>query len=413
MSQITAGVILVTLATGLIVPNAQDTGFLLLCLLGLWWLAGSGGWRRPGLSRAETAFVIVSLALVLAWWAAWWLHGLPDAGERSAQRVPKLLGAIVVLLLVRRCRNLAPAWWHGLTIGAWGAGIYALWYVLSGQVGHYEGRVEGPTNPIYFGGLSLAFCLMLLPRIADPEQPPHIRGLAAGGAGLALLANALSGSRGAWIAIPVMLLVYVPTIGRRYRPAWRLGVPVGVGALCLLVLLTPLLPTQERLADTVQELHQIGQGVQADGAIGRRIQMWQIAVSLIAERPWLGVGPQAFRDALEAGVASGRYSPFLLDYTHPHNAFLSTMLMLGIPGLVLQILLMFTPIMTAWSRLRSESLQQRQLAWCALAVATVMASMALSESVFERSAGVVWFSLLIGLTLGLSARPGDQDGGSG
>lgn len=171
MSQITAGVILVTLATGLIVPNAQDTGFLLLSLLGLWWLAGSGGWRRPGLSRAETAFVIVSLALVLAWWAAWWLHGLPDAGERSAQRVPKLLGAIVVLLLVRRCRNLAPAWWHGLTIGAWGAGIYALWYVLSGQVGHYEGRVEGPTNPIYFGGLSLAFCLMLLPRIADPEQP--------------------------------------------------------------------------------------------------------------------------------------------------------------------------------------------------------------------------------------------------
>src|SRR5690625_1221083 len=90
-----------------------------------------------------------------------------------ALRLPKLILAVPFYLYLRRVRGIESAWWNGLVAGAIGAGVYALWFSLSGQTGQYGWRVTGPTNPIYFGGLVLAYALMLIPRLADSRSEEH------------------------------------------------------------------------------------------------------------------------------------------------------------------------------------------------------------------------------------------------
>jgi O-antigen ligase len=409
LSRLTGSVVFVTLALGLAVPNAQDSGTVALVLLALGWLAHSGQWRHPGLSGIERFYLALPLAFVLAWLAAWALHGMPDAGIGTVERLPKLLAIVPLYLFLRRVDGLDGAWWNGLVAGCLVAGAYALWYTLTGQEGPHGARVTGPTNPIYFGGLSLAFALMLIPRLADERQTPAARWLTGAAIVMAFVANALSGSRGAWLAIPALLAVYLFTAGAGQPLRWRLGVPVMILAVSLVVLFTPVLPMSDRLDETLTELSVIADGENGAGGFGRRVQLWDIAGNLIGAEPLTGTGPGSFRVALEESVQAGAHDKVLMRYEHPHSQYFSALIDGGAGLLALLLALFAGPILLVSRLSRRYSRQCRYLAWCALAGTTVIAFMALSESIFTRNAGIVWFALLSSVSTALAVGSGQRE----
>jgi len=400
--RLTGTVLFLTLALGLVVPDALDVGVAALVLLALVWLPRPDGWRRHDLIGLERSFLFCTIGFVAAWLLAWWLHGMPAEATSTAQRVPKLLAIIPLYLFLRRVDGLENAWWNGLVAGAVIAGAYALWYALSGQVGEYGSRVTGPTNPIYFGGFSMAFALMLIPRLADERQSGWGRVLTASAIILAFVANALSGSRGAWLAIPALLGIYLFTAGAGQPVRWRLGVPLLVLALSLVVLLNPLLPMSDRLDETLTELSVIASGSNGNGGVGLRLQLWEIAGSLIRAEPLTGTGPGSFRLALVESVQAGAFDASLLRYDHPHNQYLSALIAGGVGLLVVLVLLLASPILLVSPLSRQYSRQCRYLAWCALASGVVIAVLALSESLFERNDGIAWFILLAATTTALA-----------
>lgn len=408
LSRLTGAVLFLTLALALVVPNAVDVGLLALVLLALGWLGRAGRWRRPGLGGLERLYLALPLVFVLAWAAAWTLHGLPEAGTGTAERLVKLLAIVPVYLFIRRVDGLDGAWWQGLVGGCLVAGAYALWYVLSGQEGVHGARVTGPTNPIYFGGLSLAFALMLIPRLADERQSMPARWLTVAAIVLAFVANALSGSRGAWLAIPALLGVYLFTAGAGQPLRWRLGVPLVVALLSLVVLWSPILPMSDRLDETLAELSLIVGGGNGDGGFGLRVQLWEIAASLIGAESLTGTGPGSFRVALVESVQAGVHDPILLRYEHPHSQYLSALIDGGAGLLAVLAALFAAPVLLVSGLSRRYSRQCRYLAWCALAAAVVMATMALSESIFERSSGVVWYALLTSVSAALAVGSGQR-----
>ncbi|RFF32124.1 O-antigen ligase family protein [Wenzhouxiangella sediminis] len=408
LSRLTGAVLFGTLALGLVVPNAVDAGLVALVLLALGWLAGSGQLRRPGLGRLERFYLLMPVLFVLAWLAAWWLHGTASVGMTTAERLPKLLAIVPLYLFLRRVDGLDGAWWNGLVAGCLVAGGYALWYTWTGQQGVHGTRVPGPTNPIYFGGLSLAYGLMLIPRLADERQSTPARVLTIAAIVLAFVANALSGSRGAWLAIPALLCIYLFTAGAGQPLRWRLGVPFVIAALSLVVLLTPVLPMSDRLDETLAELSLITEGGNGNGGFGLRVQLWEVAGGLIGAEPLTGTGPGSFRLALVESVQAGDFSKGLLRYDHPHNQYLSALIDGGIGLLAVLAALFAAPILLVSGLSRRYSRQCRYLAWCALAAGVVLAIMALSESIFERSAGVVWYALLTSVSAALAVGSGHQ-----
>lgn len=400
--RLTAVLLFLSLALALVLPNALDVGLSALVLLALLWLVrhGRGQWRS--LHRVEWLLLAAPLIFVVAWLLAWALHGLPEAGIGSAQRLPKLLAVVPLFLFLRRVEGLDAVWWNGLVAGSLIAGGYALWFTLSGQTGDYGSRVEGPTNPIYFGGFAMAYALMLIPRLADERQSGAARSLAGIAIIMAFVANALSGSRGAWLAIPILLAIYLFTAGARQPVRWRLGVPLMMLALSLVVLLVPTLPMSDRLGETLQELSLAGNGQDSFGGIGLRLQMWEIAAGLIGEHPWTGTGAGSFRLALVESVQVGQYDPTLLRYAHPHNQYLSALVDGGAGLLAALVVLLTAPLLAVSPLSRTHSRQCRYLAWCALAATVTFAVLAVSESLFERNAGITWFAFLAAASTALA-----------
>ena len=399
LTQVVGLILAATLATALIVPSVLGIGYFTLALIAIVWLTRHRAWRGGGLTRPEKALIASVLIFVGIWVLSWAVHGFTDEGTRAGGRIWRLLPLIPIFLLLRRMQGLDSALWNGLIAGSITAGIYALWFVLTDQAGIYQigesgFRVEGTTNPIYFGGISLAFALMLVPRAIDDRQSATVRTLALIAIVLAFTANALSGSRGAWLAVPILIVVYFFTLGARQSPAWRFGTTFTLLALSLLALTAPMLPMHERLSETWIEVALINEGMDSEGAIGRRLKMWAVAWSQFVENPLLGAGPGAYEDALHNATTANDWGQVMLRYRHPHNEYLSALTNAGIPGL-LSFIGLFAVIAVRFARhLLAPHRDPRFLAWCGLAGIVTLAVMAGSESIFERNSGVAWFALL-------------------
>ncbi|TVQ34681.1 MAG: glycosyltransferase [Wenzhouxiangella sp.] len=396
-----AAVLFASLALGLLLPKIAGAGFLLFSLAGIIWLSLSGGWRLRALAPLERLLLAAVLIYVTLWLAAWAWNGLDGAGRDGVGRTLRLLLIIPLLLFVRQLDRLEPAWWLGLTVGAVLAGVYAWWFHLSGQVSVHEHRVDGPTNPIYFGGIALAFAMMLLARVHDASLAAHERIWTVLAIMLAISASTLSGSRGAWLVLPLLLPVYLVTLGVEQRPLKRYLTALALVLVALIVMLNPMVPMSERAGEAASDLARLVQGEQAEGTLGRRVVMWQISWQLFLEHPLAGAGPGGFRQALESAIASGRAEPDFLAYRHPHSAYLSALNHGGLVGL-LSLLLLFAYVVRHHVRVWHTGLREtRLLGWSGLAALSTLMVIALTESIFERNTGIVWFALFAAIPAGL------------
>jgi (heptosyl)LPS beta-1,4-glucosyltransferase len=396
-----AALLFLALSLGLIVPKLAGAVLMLLGLISIGWLTFHRGWRLGNMHASERVLVVAATAYVVVILCSWVWHGLDPAVGQGLGRHARLLLILPLFLFFRRIDGLAPVWWRGIYAGTLFAGAYAWWFLLTGQVGEFESRAGGATNPIYFGGISLLMAFMVLPRISDASLPVWERCLAA----LAVLggvsASLLSGSRGAWVAALPLLVVYGFLFRHRFARAWRIGLPLVFVVATALLTLLPQVDMDQRMIAVVQETAAAVGGATDAGGVSERLQMWRITAGLLLEDPLLGPGPGAFETAIAEAVADGRAHPQLLEYRHPHNQFLSAMLYAGIPGLIGLILLFGLPLRRFWMLHCSSLDSTAHLAWAGLAAIGMLAVMAMSESIFERNIGVVWFSLMVGVTLAL------------
>lgn len=401
IGQAVALILFITLALGLILPKLAGAGFLLTSLIAIIWLGVTRQWSLVGLSPLERLILTAVVAYVGIWLWGWLINGLSDQGLDSVGRVLRQLLIIPLLLFIRRIDDLEMAWWHGLTAGALLAGGYAWWYFLTGQIGEFEHRVGGTTNPIYFGGIVLAMGLMLIPRIQDARLSTAARLTALLALLMAFSASTLSGSRGAWLALPAIIILYLVTLGARQPLRWRLGLPLALVIMSAVVMVSPLVPMSERASAGISDLTALVQGKTAEDTLGRRANLWVTASELIVDQPLTGGGPGAFHEALLEAIEEGRIPEDHRNYRHPHSQYLSALTDAGLPGL-LALLLLGILVFRRHQKLWRTGLEStRMLGWTGLVSIIVLATMALTESIFERNTGIIWFSLFTALSIGL------------
>jgi O-antigen ligase len=125
-------------------------------------------------------------------------------------------------------------------------------------------------------------------------------------------------SRGAFVALVAMLLVYL----YRYRMSWRVWVPVGVMAVML-----SMVPASF--------FTRLGQSVSSRGS--NRLDIWTVGLHAFKRYAFTGAGLDGFPFAYEQYVA---YAPHFLEAGHlraSHNIYLRVAVELGILGLILMI----------------------------------------------------------------------------
>lgn len=283
--------------------------------------------------------------------------------------------------------------WCGLALGGVGLGGWALIQAY----GLGDRRVDGhaPLHPILFGNLGLLtglFCLAGLGwarrRLRHALWSTCLLAGAAGG----LVTSLLSGTRGGWVVLPLLLALLFFTCRRHLARRTRLGVLVAVLVAGVLAGSFPQTGVQARLALGFEHVSRYLEG-ERTVRTGARIEIWRTAGLLIAERPWWGWGDEGYRQGLERLVEQGRADPEITRYWHAHNDLLDAWVRRG--GLAALALLMvyLVPVLVFWRGLGSRSSSRRALATCGILLAAGYFGFGLSYSFMVYPVGPALYTL--------------------
>lgn len=306
------------------------------------WLAAAGllGWSRRRyrlalLSTADrwlaTAFCLLGVTQLIA-------CVISPLGARGVPLALAAWLAVPALLQLRACPPSPAAWWGGMASGGLLTGAWALWQAqVEGSV-----RPDGVgLDPILYGNLSLLTGLLCLAGLgwALSQHDRRWCWLLLAGAIGGLVASGFSGTRGGWVALPLVIWVFLRGWrrgrGRVLRSsAWR-------WLLLVLLVLPPLLylvpdtRVKIRVDEAVAEFQEYLAHPERPSSVTSRIAMWQGAWLLILEAPVVGHGQAGFRDGM-ARLVERPDSPLgenLLSFWHPHQDLLDAWVRRGLLGL--------------------------------------------------------------------------------
>ena len=191
---------------------------------------------------------------------------------------------------------------------------------ITGFMGHWMNF--GGQQMLVFAAL-LAF-LILAPKIRDSEAgardlhpQPRVQRLL-GWLALAVVAASivLNFTRGVWLGCFVATFYLVG----RWKPRWLLVIPL------LLVIGYSVAPSMVR--HRIEVLRHPTQ----DPALSIRFEMWQVAIRMIRQHPWLGVGPNNIEQEYALYLPPGK-SPEPGYHAHFHNNFFQFGAERGLPEL--------------------------------------------------------------------------------
>lgn len=261
-----------------------------------------------------------TIALVISGFVAYFLVSAArllifEQGLRTLDGPSRLLFGLSCIGFVACWRPSLRHFYWGLCLGAIGAGILAL---LQRFVLHID-RVPGFTHhPITFGDLSLALGLLAMCTVTQFRGTRFAAmpwlGLLAG-----MLASVLSGSRGGWLALPLVLWPLLRYGRALYGKLLWQALLLCVG-LVLLAYFVPATGVAGRVAEAVSDVRGYLDHQDATTSVGIRLELWKASWLMFTSHPWFGVGRDQFDVALHLLASQGmlQNSP-ALTYSSSHN----------------------------------------------------------------------------------------------
>lgn len=395
----------------------------LLALCGVLMSHGLAQYRPVVLDGEDGAWLLTLVAFAGLWcWdvARTGVWPVADHGRGWLLPLWPLLAA-GLLVWLRRHPPSRLGWWLGLVVGGLGAGAIAAHerFVL----GAY--RADNGMNAIPFGNLSLLLGVLalvaMLGRLCRPQRPSPWLTAALGLAAVAgLTGSVLSGTRGGWVAVPVLLWMGYRAFRVVFPRRQMLMMAGGLGLLIAgLVAMTPITDygVSKRLDKAVSDIERYLDG-DSGSSVGLRLDMWQAGGRLFLEKPLLGWGEGRLQVARDALVEEGVLHPEVSLYDQLHSDIIDTLARRGLLGLLTLLALYGVP---AWLFARhlhlSRDAQTRTLALSGLMVCVAFVDFGLTQSMLRDVRG---FSGYLGLTVACwallktrlvtSRLPGDTKG---
>lgn len=356
-------------------------------------------WRgRTRLRGPLTRLVLIASSAMLA--GALLTAAIAPSGYDGAVSIG-LLGLLPLAVLASSTSGprSSTALWAGACCGAVLAMAIAV--VQVSMLGW--DRAEGLTgNAIVFGDVAVvlgALAVALYPVVGARGGASLGTSLVALGSGA--MAAVLSGSRGAWVAVPVVCALLVwhhrrSLLIRYVGPAALVFASV-VGAG---LVLSDGMPAERARAAITDVRDYIGADEHYDPArgttIGARFEAWRSAVRGFASSPLLGIGWGNMDDLFEQHVAHRMRHPRLVTFDHAHNQFLGALANGGLVGLSSLVVALAVPGVVFVRRWWDRAGPSAAVGLAGVVLVTCYALFAQTEAVFEGVVPVVFFGLVVG-----------------
>ena len=384
-------------ALSITLNGGYSISFLGIFLLGIGYLCY---FRNVTLSPVARSLCWILLLLFVTQALAIWADH--DGELKNLDRPSRLLMLALMLPLLCRYRPSFHSLMRGIGIGAIAAGGIASYDKF---IRHLP-RAFDDVMPIQSGDISLSLGLLSLCAMAwayhSSKRGEALFYLAASGMGL--LASLLSGTRGGWILLPLILLawyrLFSPWLSQRIKIS-LLGSVIALALLCAL----PQLGVTQRLHEAKQDMTLYLSGGDQNTSLGFRLQFWRSAWHSFTDKPLLGWGPQGVRHSQEQQYQAGELSQAAFDFkSHAHNQYLDQMAKYGLLGLGCLLALFLVPLKLA-KRLLNSHISAQGYTLAAATIIHVLATMdyCLSQAFLNHNSGIIFYPFMMVLLL-LSAE---------
>lgn len=376
------------------VPSGYSYGAALLLFCGLYFLA-----RRPVLllSRDDRAIVYSFFSVFLVSLFSVIVHG---DGYKTLDQTSRFLFAIPILLLLLKVPPPLPKLWAGIVIGIVLSNGIAVWQL------HWKGdeRASGFLNIIHFGNIGLVFGVLCVTGMlwagTQGKQARYWRTAFAIGLLASIYAVVASGSRGSWLALPPVLLLFLAAFltKRNLKPV--IGSFVALVLTVGVVFSVPETGVEARYDLAVTEVNKylderyVFENEQVS-AVGSRLEIWRAALINIPQKPLLGWGEAEYQAQLERQVASGEIDPYMLQMANAHNNYLEAWIFQGLPGLLALLAVYFVPLWLFCKRIRSTNIAVKALALSGAALVASYSMFSISQVILGRNNGVIFYALTL------------------
>ncbi|MDM5095468.1 O-antigen ligase family protein [Aeromonas rivipollensis] len=373
-------------ALALVIPSGYSYGPALLLLASLYFIV-----TKRSTLRLSKEFKLIGLGFLLYFTVmaiSIWL----DGGRISeVDRASRAVMAAAMLPLLAFVPVRLPLFLSGCGVGAllaFGSAIYDK-FILG------YGRAFDDVMPIQSGNIAMSLGLFCLCGMfwAQKKGKLAFSLLMLLGAFAGMGASFLSGTRGGWVLLPVILLtigmLFKESLYRKRAIAMIAGILLCGGGL----IAQPQSGVEARIEQTQHDISQYLDKTNLNTSLGIRFQLWQSAWQSFTEKPLFGWGNHGVRASQKAQLARGEISQFIYNFnSHAHNQFLDEMAKRGVIGLGALLIMLLTPLFLVKRRLRQPHDADMHCG-AALLIVTIFSSIdyCLSQAFFGHNSGITFF----------------------
>ena len=347
----------------------------------------NNGWDKPKELRllhfAFWFFVLVSTA-------SWAMEGFSYEGGKTLGTHARFILLWPLLLALTYARISAITVFAGTALLSVSTLALLSAALISGH-GSVEqllnGRFGGGINPIIFGNIALLSGMTTLTGgiyfLHARRQSPGFLLLFLGAA--AVVVATLSQTRSNLVALPVLLLLLMPLLGKRLRIVLAIAIPV---------IMAGALISNDRMAGSLRNLMQHNN---PDSGISIRFEVWGQAWQMFSQNPLTGAGLGGYGRGIEAAVASGESPEVLLQCCtgHAHSDFFTVAATSGTPGILSWALLLLIPLALFGRHLFSTHKPSAHLAVTGTMISAGYFLFGLTEATFNRTLFLTFYLLSI------------------
>lgn len=253
-------------------------------------------------------------------------------------------------------------------------------------------RAQGYYHPIIFGDLNLLAAMLLSVFIFSGYLKNRIASFLGPFSVLCFLFSCyLSGTRGAWLALPVALsvalLLYRASLTKRLVGQMLIGLILLVSIICVTQKLGgehSSVRTGEIFPMTLNNITSFSRGENLNTSLGQRFLMWGIAVDMMKAEPLFGSGIGGFSNEVERLQREGK-TVLKIAWPHAHSIYFEFLGTTGLLGLLSMLTCLFIVPGIVFMKTLSGTELQRMSASAGLVFLFCFATFGLTECWLYRS----------------------------
>jgi O-antigen ligase len=253
-------------------------------------------------------------------------------------------------------------------------------------------------SPLQFGHFSLLFAMINAAGIIwakHQNRSSFFITLFITGVIFGLFASILSGSRGGWIGLPLLLLMLYKTFSTELDKKHLLLFFSATLTLIIIAYLIPQTNMQHRINLINYDLSEYYTNDNPNTSIGARLEMYKSGFMAFENSPIFGMGEKEFDNWLQIQIKEDKIHPIVAEFNSLHNQYVEELAKRGLIGLIALMSMMLYLLYFFYKKAKHTNPNIKSLGLAGSLVVICYLDFFLSLTFFLRNNATIVFLLLI------------------